>query len=472
MKKWIVLILSCIFSFTAHSTNLNQGINAIIQNNSKLKIGIAAFDLTTNNLIFKANENNLFIPASNMKLFSDAAALFFLGPNFRFENKLFIKNKKIENGILKGSILLELSGDPAFSQNHLKELLAVLKDLHIKQIQGDFIIISNNANLKPYGPGWLEEDYKYDYAAPISPIILDENRITFILTPSKKLGTNAKVELTNSNAGIKIVNLVKNSKDRKCVVDFNINEQNELTLKGCIVSTQKPMQKRIAIQNPVLYSETIIKNQLKDLGIKLNGKIKLENIEPSGRLIAKNYSKPVSQLIADTLKPSDNLYAESLFLKTAALINKDKSNWDSAKNTVKDYLQKETGINLKNAIIVDGSGLSRSNLLSPLQTLNLLIFIYNKFPLAYEYISALPVAGVDGTLAQRFKNQKGLIRAKTGTMKGVLSLSGFLHTENHHTIAFAIFINAADKIDLTAQERTIPDKICELLMRYGKNNNQ
>lgn len=467
MKQWNVFILSffCYLS-VAHSTNLNQGINEIIKNNSKVNIGIVAFDLTTNSLIFKTNENKLFIPASNMKLFSDAAALFFLGANYRFENKLFIQNNKIENGILKGDIFLELSGDPTFTQNHLKELLRNLQDLRIKQIQGDFIISSNSTSLQPYGPNWLQTDYKYDYAAPLAPLIIDENRVVFKISPTKALGKPAKVEINNKNGGIKINNLVKNSNDKSCVVDFDINEQNEIILRGCIVNNQKPLTKRIAIKNPLAYSKALIAHQLHDLGIKLNGQIVLKNIKPSGKLLAHNYSKTITQLIADTLKPSDNLYAESLFLKTASLIDNNQFNWESAQNTIKDYLAKETGINLKSAIIVDGSGLSRNNLISPLQTLNLLVFIYKQFPLAYEYIAALPIAGVDGTLAQRFKGQKGLIRAKTGTMKGVLSLSGFLNTANNHTVAFAIFINTADdKIDLTSQERAIADKVCELLMR-------
>lgn len=463
MKKWL-LILCVVYSHITYAQHFSEQINQIINHNPNVKVGIIVFDLNSNKILYKKNENSLFIPASNMKLFSDAAALFAFGSNHRFVSKLTTDNNTVTNATLPGSIYLELSGDPSFTKENLKTLLSELKKLKINKISGDFNIVSKNQNITPYGPGWLSEDYKYDYAAPLSPLIINENRVTFFITPTKP-GSLALVNLSE-NQGINLNNKVLTKNDKNCGVHFNIDESNNLTLQGCINPSQKHITRRIAVKNPTLYSRQIIKQLLQELGITLKGDIKLSTQLPQDNIvIAQSSSKPLIELIQNTLKLSDNLYAESLYLQAAAFLKDSEFSWDDAKSTIKDYIAKHTGINLKNAIIVDGSGLSRYNLLSPLQTMNLLRFIYFNFPHSYEYIAALPISGVDGTLQQRLKNQKGLVRAKTGAMKGVLSLSGFLQTQNYHTLVFAIFINSKDdKTDLSADERSIADKICETLI--------
>lgn len=462
MRKWFLSIL--IFYSYAYAQNVDLQINQIINNNPNIKIGILVFDLNSNKILFKKNENELFVPASNMKLFSDAAALFALGANHHFITQLTTDKLNIENRTLKNSVYLELSGDPSFNKENLKALLYSLKAHNIDKIDGNFIIISKNQNLSPYGPGWLTEDYKYDYAAPLGPIILNENRITFSVKPTKT-GAKAIVKLSEPNS-VKVSNEVITKNDNNCKIHFDIDENNNLSVNGCIKPQYNTYKRRIAVRNPTLYSKKIIEQLLKEVNIQLAGSIKYGTETTNEKVVFhKVYSPSLSELIKSTLKPSDNLYAESLYLNTAAVLTNSELNWENAKNSIKDYISKQTGINLNKAVIVDGSGLSRHNMITPLQTVNLLKYIYYSFPYAFEYIAALPISGIDGTLEQRLKNYKGLIRAKTGAMKGVLSLSGFLQTRNYHTLIFAIFINSTEEnTDLTPQEKNIVDKICERLV--------
>ena len=212
----------------------------------------------------------------------------------------------------------------------------------------------------------------------------------------------------------------------------------------------------------------MIKVSLKEQGIILDGPVILGESKPS-MLLATHYSQPITQLLADTLKPSDNLYANSLFLHAARKINGNPVNWQQAEQIVKEFLQKQTSINMQSAILIDGAGLSRKDRLSAEQTVSLLRYLHERFPLTFEYIAALPIAGQDGTLRNRLKkpSQKGFIRAKTGTMSGVMSLSGYLYTANGHTLAFAIFINTRPGTppNIAGRYRSMVDDLCDFLLK-------
>lgn len=195
----------------------------------------------------------------------------------------------------------------------------------------------------------------------------------------------------------------------------------------------------------------------------------LGKVPRGAMLIASDASKPIAQLMADTLKPSDNLYADSLFLHAADILHGSPVDWEQAASIIKLFLQQQTGIALQDAVIADGSGLSRNNRITAHQTVSLLRFLYDRFPLSYEYIAALPISGRDGTLQRRFKkpNQQDLVRAKTGTMTGVVSLSGFLYTANDHTLAFSIFINRLPSTPaaVAGRSRYLVDALCSYFLQ-------
>jgi D-alanyl-D-alanine carboxypeptidase/D-alanyl-D-alanine-endopeptidase (penicillin-binding protein 4) len=422
--------------------SVDQLINRL---NPHVNLGMVVIDLSSGETLYSRNAERLYIPASNMKLFSEAAALMALGPDYRFKNQLSTNASQLQQGVLRGNLYLHLSGDPSFTRNDLKTLIASLKDWNVTSIQGDVYIDSSLASVTAYPPGWLSTDLSYSYGAPIAPLMLDSNRLTVTVNPGAKVGEPAIVEIEDNNGGaIGLNNQAKTSANAKgCGVGFTLDKDNNLTVRGCVALGQWAVQQRLAIKNPLMYAQGMIKSQLAKANIQFNGQVRLGQAPQGALLIATEHSKPVSQLMADTLKPSDNLYADSLYLHAALKINGSPLNWNEAQPVIKNFLQQQTGIDLKKSIFTDGSGLSRYNLVTPEQTISLLKFLYQRFPLSYEYIAALPISGRDGTLQKRFKipTQQGFVRAKTGTMTGMNSLSGYLYSTNGHTLAFAMFIN-------------------------------
>ncbi len=470
--KRILLSITCyMLTLPLSAAPLQSDVDLLLKRvDPAMNIGALVVDLNTGETLYSRNASETYIPASNMKLFSDAAALLALGPNYRFQTELSTNAHHLQAGALDGSIYLYLPGDPSFTSHDLNQLLAELKTWGITRINGNIVLVSSRRHISPYAPGWTKKDLIYSYGAPLAPLVLDENRLVVTVNPAARVGEKAVIELQPSNNGVQLTNEVLTKPNAKnCGLSYQMDAENQLTVRGCIGASQWSAQQKLAIKNPLIYAKAQLRSELKTLGIQLNGKIIYGKKPKQALLLAKHESRTISQLLAATLKKSDNLYADSLYLHTAAVLNGSPVNWGGAESVLKKFLQKETGIQLNKANFTDGSGLSRQDRLTPKQTVELLQFLYSRFPLAYEYISALPVAGRDGTLKKRLKKptQKGFVRAKTGTMRGIVSLSGYLYTANAHTLAFAIYINKGPKTKpkTTWRYPAVVDALCDFFLK-------
>ncbi|WP_058535934.1 D-alanyl-D-alanine carboxypeptidase/D-alanyl-D-alanine endopeptidase [Legionella saoudiensis] len=469
--KWMLTGL-CLLALSSgsQSGSIQNDVDALIkQINPNVNLGMVVIDLTSGETLYRRNADRFYIPASNMKLFSEAAALMVLGPDYHFTNQLSISSGMVQQGVLHGDIYLKLSGDPSFSRDDLKELLSSLNNWNIRAIQGNVYIDSNLANVDAYPPGWLSTDLAYSYGAPNAPVMLDANRLTVTVNPGAKAGDPAIVEANDEGAAISINNQATTKASAEgCGVGFSLDQDNHLITRGCVGVGQGAVQQRMAIKNPLAYAQGMIRNSLAQANIQLSGQVQLGKTPAGALLIANQHSKALSVLMADTLKPSDNLYADSLYLHAAAKLNGAPVNWKEAEPIIKNFLQTQTGIDFSRSIFTDGSGLSRYSLVTPEQTISLLTFLYQRFPLAYEYIAALPVSGRDGTLQKRFKvpTQQGFVRAKTGTMTGINSLSGYLYTANGHTLAFAMYVNRQPGKS-SGPGRPVLDALCSYFLKLS-----
>ncbi|MDP3706339.1 MAG: D-alanyl-D-alanine carboxypeptidase/D-alanyl-D-alanine-endopeptidase [Legionellaceae bacterium] len=476
MKRIFTSVVACLLCSSALATNLQRPIDKIInQIDPNINMGMMVVDLNTGETLYQRNATNTFTPASNMKLFSDAAALLVLGPDYRFQSRLSTDATSLRDGILTGSLYLYLPGDPSFTQGHLDILFAQLPTWGIHRIQGNVVLVSDHSTIAPHAPGVVPNDLTYSYGAPTAPLMVDENRLTVTVNPSYRVGEPAIIEYSAPNDTFVLDNHVKTAAAAShCGVGVKTTSDNHLLVQGCISLGQGAVQARIPIAHPLSYAQVLIRNRLENVNVTLDGQVLLGQPPQKTLLLATHASKPITQLMADTLKPSDNLYADSLFLHAAETIHGSPLNWQQSQPIVKNFLQQQTGINLQNAVLIDGSGLSRQDLLTPLQTVGLLRYLHDRFPLAYEYIAALPIAGQDGTLLRRFRKptQRGFLRAKTGSMTGIMSLSGYLYSANAHTLAFAIYINTrhGTSPSISGRYRGMVDALCDFLLQQKPDN--
>jgi D-alanyl-D-alanine carboxypeptidase/D-alanyl-D-alanine-endopeptidase (penicillin-binding protein 4) len=474
-KLWLSL---CLFGMASMSqaNSVESSLNHLIsRTDPNINMGMMVVDLTTGNTLYQHQANQLMSPASNMKLFSQAAAMLALGPEYEIPTTLSTDAKTLTNGRLNGSLYLHMPADPSFNHQALFALFNQLRNLGIQEITGDVIIQSDLASASPYPPGMTPRDEQYSYGAPVAPLILDENRLTVIVNPASKVGLPAVVETLSPEGVFDIDNqVVTRDSPKGCGVSVVLDNMGKIHAKGCVVGGQMALQFKTPIKYPVAYLADHVQYKLNQMGIAFHGNVKLGHMPATTIEIAKHHSKPLRHLMGLTLKPSDNLYANALYLLAANHIRQAPSNWTQAQDSVRQFLQQQTGINMANAVFGDGSGLSRFNRVTAYQTMSLLTYFYDRFPIAYEYISALPISGFDGTLKRRLNQsyQKGMIRAKTGTMTGIYSLSGYLVTKNRHTVAFAIYINrrADGHSRMRGSYRDFIDQMCSILLKSEPSN--
>ena len=475
IKKGLFFILAygliASTSYAATLSVLKSDINKIINKFDKnINIGLEVKDLTTNKIIFKRNENRYFVPASNLKLVTDAAALIYLGADHQFKTSFYTNAKVIKNGNLQGNIYIHFSGAPDLSFSELSHAVKSLKKLSISSIAGNVVLVGSQFSEQPYGPGWMVDDVRHSYGAPLTPYIINQNRFDLTISPGYKISKRSHIAIAQVEPVIGVINNIRTAaSSEKCKIELELDEQNNLFANGCIKINSHTREENVSIVNTKKHAIDLARQAFKMAGLEVKGSFKVGKNELKSKRVATIKSVPLNNLIRQTLKPSDNLFADSIFLKIGQLYFKQKSSWSNASKAVKVILAKHTGINLSKAAIFDGSGLSRYNLITPHQLTSLLAFLHQQFPISYEFISALPIGGRDGTLKNRFLigQQRAMVRAKTGSMLGVISLAGYLPTKNNHLLAFSMMINniSGQSSRSLYKYRRLEDQICQYLLK-------
>ncbi len=438
-----ILLSTCTY---AKSNALAQSIDNIIKNvDPNVNIGIEIADLNTNTILYQRNADRSFMPASNLKLYTAAAALLYLGPDYRFTTSLSTDAKQINNGVLKGNLYLNLSGDPSLTQHDLANLLSQLREYPITSVKGDIIINNGIFATQAHSPGFMIDDTQYGYGASPLPAMLDENELDIQINPSSKVDKKANLQLAPNLETIKLINNVSTVApgEKKCKIKFSSDKKNTITADGCVYQTQPGYTQTIAIAHPDEYLKRALLTILREQNIDYTGKIIFAAKTPKTKTLAQHQSAVLSQLLFKMQKVSDNLYADAIFLKLGAVYFNKPSSWHLSADAIEKILTDRTEIEFSGTRMVDGSGASRYNLVSPAQLTQLLSNVYDNFSVSYEYIEALPVSGRDHTrvFKQAQTPLNGWIRAKTGSMAGVSALSGYLMTRKHHLLVFSIIIN-------------------------------
>ena len=473
--KKMVTLLSIVFLFSEVCFgNVPRDIASdvrylINQTDPYVYAGVVIQDVTTGKILYQRNAHQNFVPASNEKLYSAATALMVLGPHYRFQTPLYTDAKEVHPGTLMGNLYLQFSGDPTLKSTDLEHLIQEIKKLSIHAIAGNVILLPANYTLQGYGPGWSERDRELAYGAPVSPTIIDENKI-LVRASVLNHSNRASVQVFDPSKTVHVTNNVRTVYNRRLgAVRFELNWQNDLNASGYI-TPRYAAGEALALKNPMNYAQGVVIEALKKEGISFKGKVMTGARPKTFKLLATHTSAPLSEILTLTLKTSNNLYANSLFLKAAEVYLNGQASWQNAGFTVKKVLSQYAGLDLNQAVFMDGSGLSRDNRVTPWQTVHLLRSIHQQFPIRYEFITALPIAGKDGTLKRRMPSlaRDSRVRAKTGTMQGVVSLAGYLTTANNHTLVFAFMFNAIPKRAFYSWKyRALEDRLCEYLAKQS-----
>lgn len=468
---------------------LNREIAQIINNPlfANAHWGVAIQSLQNGQFLFLYNENKGFMPASNMKLFTTATALVKLGPNYTFQTEIFWKGKISPDGILIGDLIIHGSGDPSLGgrynlENERKDRMLdlfvswaeKLKQQGIHTIRGRIVGDDNLFDDRLLGQGWAWDDEPEWYAAQVSALSFNDNCIDIYFTPADTLNGLAEFEIYPPTQYVLIQNEVKTAADNQPQsIHFERKRgTNQIIASGAISINAKEVKEWFAVENPSGFVVTVFKEVLERQGIKVEGPaVDIDEIPgftyfqaDTTRLII-HQSPPIKQIIQTVNKVSQNLWAELLF-RTLGSHFSDSDKDTGGVEVIKLFLS-EIGIAPEQIGIADGSGLSRLNLVTPMQIITLLRYLYNH-PFQNEFYESLPIAGVDGTIKGRMRGTlaQNNVRAKTGYINRVRALSGYVDSRDNEKFVFSLITN--NYTVPTSMANNIQDLICERLANFSR----
>ena len=453
-------------------TSLRKDINSILSDSLFIPAhaSIKVVSLNNGEVLYERDSKALMNPASNMKLLTSAAALAILDTGYQFRTSIFV-DKTPSNGMITGNVYIKGYGDPALRTSDLDSLASNIRQSGVDHITGDIIADDSYFDDEYWGLGWVWDDEPDPDDAPyINALCANGNCISVTIRPDPFDSCTISVSLDPLTDYISIINrvsLVDDSirfplKIRRTTLD----KLNTIILEGELLKSNTPKTQRISLCYPHLYTARLFKESLQRAGILVDGKV-IDGAIPNGSVELTFYQHTLEQVVTNLNKVSNNLSAENMLKVLGILRYGTPGTAKGGIYTIKSYIA-SIGIDTTKFVIVDGSGISRYNLLSAEQLVKLLTAVNRQSRIFPMFYNSLPMAGIDGTLAERMNNTLAAanLRAKTGTLKGVSCLSGYVRTRDGELLAFSMMMQ--NYITSDTDYRQIQDKIGVLLANFSR----
>ncbi|HSB11905.1 MAG TPA: D-alanyl-D-alanine carboxypeptidase/D-alanyl-D-alanine-endopeptidase [Blastocatellia bacterium] len=449
--------------------------------------GVKIVSLDTGKVIFQHNPQKYFNPASNAKLYTAALALERLGADYRIRTSLYSTTRPDASGVLKGDLIVYGRGDPTMAARlnggdylkGLEPLIAQLVNAGIKRIEGDLVGDESFFTGPPFGSGWEWDDLQAYYGAEVSAITVNDNALDVFVKPAERVGMPCRISTGPRTSFVTFINRTqtgpKGTETR--IVVYRPVAENIIYVSGRIaIDSANGYYSAVAVHNPAGLFLSLLRDALSARGIVVAGRTrvidwKYREVTPIDltKLIELGAveSMPLGDIVRETLKPSQNLYAQLLLMQVGANAERESgvSGWGSGDKpnsghaakpnpqppnstteeagigTLNDFLD-TIGVKKGDVLLEEGSGLSRRDVITPQATIALLTYA-SRSRWADVFRNALPVAAVDGTLQNRMKGTAGAgnVRAKTGSLRYVYTLSGFVTTAAGERLAFSAMLN-------------------------------
>lgn len=431
----------------------------------KSQISFCAYDLTAKDIIYRKDEKLLLHPASNMKVITSAAGLVFLGTDYNFSTSIALTGDIVDS-TLNGDIIFIGKGDPDFSYSDLDSLIREIKTLGINRITGNLIGNISYLDSTYWGKGWMWDDDPYTDFPYMSPLLINDAALDIIVSPSET-GNIADIKFFPDNDYVSISNRVTTIDSGRTNIRISRDwqkKENNYSVEGEILTSSEPDTSKVTVIRSAEYFLACAQACFIENGIAFDGNRVITSDSLTQKIVFSK-KRSFGEVIVNLNKTSDNLSAEMTLRALGSIL---KPNMISATDGVQliDSLVTLSGLDPHNYRIVDGSGVSHYNLVTSELLLEILKYIYleqeDLFPILKN---SFPVGGIDGTLKYRMnsENTKNNVHAKTGTLSGVSTLSGYLTSKNGHEIAFSVFVQ--NYMGSSKKARTIQDKICEILSK-------
>ncbi len=455
--------------------------------------GIQIVDLASGKTLFEIHPDHNFVPASNAKLFTTALALTRLGPDHTFATRVFADAPPDDRGRIAGNLRLIGGGDPNLSARAvpyrigpitgnplaaIEELAGQIVARGVRRIDGDIVGDDTWYVWQPYAPGWTLDYPQNDDGPPISALTLTDNALTLHVLPGAVAGEPAALAFDPAIEVYSIENRVRTvaAGGARQIHFKRIPGSPYAQIWGTIPLRDSGVDLAISVEDPAQYAAEALRVALQERGVSIAGAAVSRHLfpdevadlkqadqsdPPAGTELANHISAPFLEDLRITHKVSQNLHAE-LALRAVGKARRNVGSFEAGMEEMGAFLT-EIGIDPITYNLVDASGLSRLDMVTPAAVVKLLRHMYGT-PLRDSWISLLPIAAQDGTLSKRFAETPaaGRVHAKTGSLSHVSALSGYIERTDGTWVAFSIVVN--NFAGPVAGVRGVMDRICTLIL--------
>lgn len=457
-------LISLALAACAHAADLPASVrDALRQANIPLSsVGVVVREINSSSPLIQVNARQVMNPASTMKLLTTYAALELLGPAYTWRTEAYVEGK-LANGVLNGNLIIKGYGNPKINSEHLWLWLRELRNRGLREIQGDLILDRTAFAMQETDPAAFDNDPGRAYNVSPDAMLLNFNAIRLRFIPAEG---KVSVYTEPALAGFTVDNRLTLKSQRLCG-DWDGNVQVQLTgnvirVHGTYPAACGEHDKPISLLPHARYFDAVFRSLWQEMGGTLRGSTRDGRTSDSAMLFATHYSQPLSEIIRDINKFSNNVMARQLFLSLS--LNKDAP----TKNTPPINMQMDTalptstpipasvelseiairnwltqkGLDFPELVLENGAGLSRKERLSPLN-ISLLLQDIQLSPFSAEIEASLPIAGVDGTMKKRHDDCAVTTHAhlKTGSLEGVKSIAGYLQSRSGKQWILVFIIN-------------------------------
>ena len=452
-------------------------------------VGVKVISMMSGKVVFEENAEKYFMPASNMKNFTVATALDRLGPDYRIVTSIYASAMPDADGTITGDLRIFGRGDVSISDRFnggdpgksLDAIVEKIASLGIRRINGSIVADDSYFRGFPIPSSWEWDDLQWSYGAEVSALPLNDSVITLTVRPGAD-GQQCLAQTRPYNVVIRIVNTCTTGPagSRRTLSVHKRLDQNVFEISGSLPANDNGFNGQVAVSRPAELFADLLRQKLMEKGITVAGghryERRLDGSLPVGVEIGRVESAPMSIIAAQTMKPSQNMYTETLLW---TLGEQDRnanpapgggtapvSNATSAElgiSAVKKFLA-GLGVAPDGVVQYDGSGLSRHNLITPAAVVQLYNYM-GKSRYAQAWRESLTVGGIDGTLRNRFKGTRaqGNVRGKTGTIDQVSALSGYVRTAAGEELAFSMVVNGVPE---TSTRTSLIDEMALALANF------
>jgi D-alanyl-D-alanine carboxypeptidase/D-alanyl-D-alanine-endopeptidase (penicillin-binding protein 4) len=456
------------------ANTLGRDLDAILAAPSLIgsDVGLVVRKADTGEVLYTSQSGRRRQPASNGKLLTTAAALDTLGADHRFHTTVEAAGTRA-GATLRGDLYLRGGGDPTMLASDYDALAAQVASAGVTEVAGTLVADDTYFDNVRLGTGWAWDDEPYSYNAQTSALTIspdsdyDPGAIIVRVKPGAQ-GGPAGVELVPPNSYVKVVNTATTTAagGSTAISVDRVHGGNTFTVSGSMPVGAAAKSSYLAVWEPTGLAASVFRDALARHGVKVNGDNKSGPTPPGTAVVAQRDSITVGELLTPFLKLSNNMHAEVL-VKTAGKQVTGNGTWSSGISSLeKDF--PSLGVNPATLLLVDGSGLSRMDEVSPDQVSSALLAARGK-PWFTQFYQALPVAGVadrlvGGTLRSRMAGTaaQGKVHAKTGSYTGASALSGYVTAADGEELVFSMITNQA-----IGSPRSIEDAVGVRLAQYN-----